>query len=311
MAAYNRLTARMALQLAAPHTWAASIGPSVFAVLATAQAGRPLALWRSILLIAACVLMQAAVNTFNDYADFISGTDRPEDNVAVNDATLVYENINPVHARHLGAAFLAAGAICGLAGSYPNVGAPLGVGVMGGLTVILYSAGPAPVSRLPLGEIVSGGMMGGLIPLGIAAAVDNRLHPKIVGISLPFVIGIGLIMMTNNGCDIEKDLAAGRRTLPALLGRGKAVAGYRLMVRVWLVSLAVTPVIGFGRFGLLALTLVWLLGHRAFTRLLHADLQPATRIAQMQGIVKANVLTSSACAAAAAAALLAEVTGWV
>ncbi len=38
---------------------------------------------------------------------------------AKNDATLVYEHINPIHARHLGVAFLAAGALAGVIGSVP------------------------------------------------------------------------------------------------------------------------------------------------------------------------------------------------
>lgn len=311
MKPYNRLTPRMALQLAAPHTWVASVGPAVFAVVASAQAGRPLALWRGALLVLACVLMQAAVNTLNDYADFVSGTDQATDNVAKNDATLVYEHINPIHARHLGVAFLAAGALAGVIGSVPNLGVPLAVGLIGGAVVVLYSAGPAPVSQLPLGEVVSGGVMGGFIPLGITAAADNRLHPEILLISLPFVIGIGLIMMTNNGCDIEKDRAAGRRTLPALLGRRRTVAGYHFGVVLWLVALVALPWVAFGPWGLLAPALVLALAWRPFWQLLRTGLQPEGRIRQMQGIAKANALAGGACIFAAAAALLAEVAGWM
>ena len=39
--------------------------------------------------------MQASVNTFNDYYDFVKGTDSADDDVEVSDATLVYNNVNP------------------------------------------------------------------------------------------------------------------------------------------------------------------------------------------------------------------------
>ena len=46
-------------------------------------------------LLAICILMQASVNTFNDYYDFVKGADSEEDNVDVTDAVLVYNHINP------------------------------------------------------------------------------------------------------------------------------------------------------------------------------------------------------------------------
>ena len=66
------------------------------------------------MLIVACVLLQSAVNTLNDYFDFIKGTDSASDHVEVNDAVLIYGNIAPRSALILGIGYLAAGAVLGL-----------------------------------------------------------------------------------------------------------------------------------------------------------------------------------------------------
>ena len=43
--------------------------------------------------------------------------------------------------------------------------------------------------------------------------------------AVPTVLGVGLIMLTNNTCDVEKDVEAGRRTLPVLLGPRAGAGG--------------------------------------------------------------------------------------
>ena len=234
---YRPLTAKQALQLAAPHTWAASVCPSLFGIFYSRLTGSPLGLFRAAAVLAACVFLQSAVNTLNDYVDFVKGTDSASDNVEVSDAVLVYGGIDPKSARNLGFLYLFAGLLSGLAASAGAGPVPLLIGAVGGATVLLYSGGPLPVSSLPLGEVVSGFVMGGLIPLGTAACADGKLHPEILFYSLPLIIGIGLIMMSNNGCDIEKDMRAGRQTMPTKAGREKTVSIFHGCVMMWLVIL--------------------------------------------------------------------------
>lgn len=71
----NHLTVKLALQLAAPHTWIASIGPVLFGILFCKLERYPLSFLKSILLIFTCIFMQSSVNTFNDYVDYIKGND--------------------------------------------------------------------------------------------------------------------------------------------------------------------------------------------------------------------------------------------
>ena len=303
---YRPLTAKQALQLAAPHTWAASVCPSLFGIFYSRLTGSPLGLFRAAAVLAACVFLQSAVNTLNDYVDFVKGTDSASDNVEVSDAVLVYGGIDPKSARNLGFLYLFAGLLSGLAASAGAGPVPLLIGAVGGATVLLYSGGPLPVSSLPLGEVVSGFVMGGLIPLGTAACADGKLHPEILFYSLPLIIGIGLIMMSNNGCDIEKDIRAGRRTLPMFLGRERTLKLYRFLTVFWILLLFVLPVLLTGRRGFLCGVLLLLFARERFRNILALQLRPEQRVLQMKGIVAANIFGNGALIVTLMAAVLME-----
>lgn len=285
----------MAVGLAAPHTFPASVGPALFGSVYCLYRGFPVTLPAAAALTAACMLMQASVNTLNDYMDFVSGTDSEEDQVEQSDSILVYSDLAPKKALALGLSFLAAAALIGIVFTALRGPAPLMVGIVGALAVVLYSAGPIPVSSLPLGEIVSGTVMGGLIPLGVTAAVTGEIHPEILPRCIPFILGIGLIMMTNNTCDIEKDLRAGRRTLPGYLGREKAVKTYRGLVLIWMVSIALYGVTLGPVCGAAGGVLLVLCYGNAFRYLLHSPVSQETRIRQMKGILKANIAAEAVC----------------
>lgn len=304
---YSRITARYALQLAAPHTWAASVCPSLFGICFCRLKGYPLGPAKAVLVLLACVLLQSAVNTLNDYVDFVKGTDSADDNVDVSDATLVYSGIRPESARNLGIGYLAAGLLAGLLASLGAGPAPILIGAVGGAVVLIYSGGPLPVSALPLGEAVSGFVMGGLIPLGIAACADGKVHWDILFYSLPLICGIALIMMSNNGCDIEKDILAGRRTLPTILGREKTLALYRSLVILWILLLVLAAFLLTGQYGVICPVLLVLFGGKHFRRILGLRLLPEQRILQMKGIAAANLYGNGALILTLLVKIIAEV----
>lgn len=109
---------------------------------------------------------------------------------------------------------------------------------------ILYSAGPVPLSRTPLGEFFSGGFMGIIIPF-IAVVIHAQpgyfmefyinssefvisfnwkelLYIFLFGI--PFFGGIANIMLANNICDMKDDMENRRYTLPAYIGKPASLA---------------------------------------------------------------------------------------
>lgn len=304
MKAFHRLTPRMALRLAVPPSWIASIYPAVFGEIYCLYAGYPITVVAAVLLLLACIAMQAAVNALNDYFDFIKGTDCADDYVEVSDAVLVYEHINPNHVLLLGIAYLGIAGLLAFPVLITSGWAPLVIGGIGSLVVWTYSGGSVPISYIPIGEFVSGFVMGGLIPMGIVAAVSNQFDFKVLVPAIPLIIGIGLIMMTNNTCDIEKDSKAGRHTLPVVVGRRMAVRIYHSMVWVWMLSIGILPIWYMGVWGLISLVVLALVAKNLFAYLLTSPLTAPVRVMQMKCIVRANIAGNGVYIMAWAVALL-------
>lgn len=103
---------------------------------------------------------------------------------------------------------------------------------------IIYTYGPIPLSRQPLGEIFSGIFYGLLIPFIImyinmpeGTFLSLRLSTEIIGLEIKVMPLITIllfsivpicttanIMLANNICDLEKDILVKRYTLPYYLG---------------------------------------------------------------------------------------------
>jgi len=108
---------------------------------------------------------------------------------------------------------------------------------------ILYSFGPIPISRTPFGELFSGFTMGFVITFlavyihvgnlgfiifsygsglfNISLNASELLYMAIISV-MP-ICGIANIMLANNICDIEDDIANRRYTLPVYVGRENAL----------------------------------------------------------------------------------------
>ena len=120
---------------------------------------------------------------------------------------------------------------------------------------ILYSAGPLPIIRTPFGEALSGFFMGVLIPFLAVYAQVHDPHPFLLRLtldgdylmlstnlmeSLPVLLlgiapaaAIANVMLANNICDRETDLADRRYTLPVLVG---PKASLRLFAALYVVA---------------------------------------------------------------------------
>ena len=103
---------------------------------------------------------------------------------------------------------------------------------------VFYTYGPVPISRMPLGEVLSGFFYGVLIPFILVyinspagtylslnvnlstISLDLQIRPIITLLLLsvaPFCTTAN-IMLANNICDLEKDIAVKRHTLPYYIG---------------------------------------------------------------------------------------------
>ena len=244
---YTPLTPKLGFQLMAPHTLAPSILAVLFSIIYTAISfSGTINLLLAIVLFLICALMQAAANTLNDYLDYKKGTDSRENSSEdAFDAVLVYNNINPAHVLIFAIAQLIVAALLGCYIVYISGIIPLVIGIIGAVVVVIYSAGRTPLSYLPIGEIAIGITMGGLIPLACVYVLSGVLDWWLALVALPLMIGIGMILATNNTCDIEKDIAAHRHTLAVTLGRDNAVSLYKLVILIWPALMLVLELIFF------------------------------------------------------------------
>lgn len=129
---------------------------------------------------------------------------------------------------------------------------------------ILYSFGPIPISRTPLGELFSGIMMGGFIlfvaiyvqiyEMGIihlllsdwVLSVKIDLYELIViaFVAAPYILMIGGIMLANNICDIEEDLLNKRYTLPNYIGKKNGLILFELIYYASYLLIVIAVIMG-------------------------------------------------------------------
>ena len=95
---------------------------------------------------------------------------------------------------------------------------------------IFYSAGPIPISSLPLGEFFSGTTMGFiiiLITVGVnIGGFSNLNYAEVANIfvfSIPSMFAISALMLTNNLCDVVEDRINGRKTLACVIGQENSI----------------------------------------------------------------------------------------
>jgi len=285
---FGGLTPKLMLQLAAPHTWAASIMPVFIALCLCAADDGMLSSLMAVVLLLISILMQSAVNAFNDYQDFVKGADTADNQDDPTDAVLVYNDVEPYGVRNLAVLFIILAFLLGIYVIVKVGWIPLVIALIGVVCVYLYSGGPKPLSYFPVGEIVSGVVMGGLITLASYMALTGVFSWIVLLKSLPLIIGVGLIMFTNNTCDIEKDRQVGRATLSVSLGRKDSVIVYHALVLVWIALIALLVVIFYptGSLGLLFL----IAAYPPVSGLFRNPLVHSTRGGAMAAIVSTNVV---------------------
>jgi 1,4-dihydroxy-2-naphthoate octaprenyltransferase len=250
-----------------------------------------------VLVTLAAILLQSSVNTINDYYDFVKGNDCPENSDDPNDAIMVYNNLNPKTVQRLGGCFMATALVLGIYPVYRGGWVTLVMGAVGCVVIIAYSAGKKPLSYLPVGEIVSGTVMGGMITPAVFAAYTGYANWQIFLLSAPLIFGIGLIMMANNICDIERDAPTGRQTLPILLSRPRARTVFFCCSAAWLVLAIVCIALRFSG-GLALICILLPAAFPVWRRLFSLPFTPEQRKYCLQTILVANLCANTAYVAA-------------
>lgn len=288
---FESLTPKLAFQLMAPQTLAPSILAVLFSIVYTAVSfSGTVNLLLATVLFLICILMQSAANTLNDYFDFKKGTDSLENSSEDEfDAVLVYHDLNPAHVLIFAIIQLVIAALLGCYIVTISGVVPLVIGVIGAVVVVIYSAGRTPLSYLPIGEFAIGIVMGGLIPLACVYVLSGVLDWFLTLTAIPLMIGIGMVLATNNTCDIEKDIEAKRQTLAVTLGRATAVTLYKMVILIWIALIIVLELIFFTQgtvFGILMICASF----PVLRALLNNPLIQASRDGAMAQIVSLNII---------------------
>jgi 1,4-dihydroxy-2-naphthoate octaprenyltransferase len=159
---------------------------------------------------------------------------------------------------------LIAAMVSGLALAFFTGLVVLTVGAMCFAVGIFYTFGPAPISRMPLGEVFSGVFMGFFIPfltvyvnapplslvgyafiwpaLRISLNLEGLFRLGVV--SIPAVCTIANLMLANNICDLEADVRVSRFTLPYYIGVKNALRLFGALYAFAFLAVAAAGLIG-------------------------------------------------------------------
>lgn len=185
--------------------------------------------------------LQIGINYLNDAADASRGIDQER----VGPTRLVASGAASGRAV-IGAAGLAVGiaSAAGLVLAF-MVGPELIVlGVALLLALFGYSAGPRPYASLGLGELLVFIVFGPVAVVGTAYVQSGELPAASWWASVPVGLAAVLLMLANNIRDIDTDNAAGKRTLPARIGRRRAVTLFRIVLTAIFVVVAAGTLTG-------------------------------------------------------------------
>lgn len=153
--------------------------------------------------------------------------------------------------------------------------------LLGGLCFlcgVLYTYGPVPISRQPLGEILSGVFYGLFIPFLLmyinmpegtfltlnlsweTIGVEFMVMPVITVLlfSVIPVCTTANIMLANNICDVEKDVAVKRYTLPYYLGKRALYLFAALYYLTYVATIVMVTLEILSPISLISLLTVWI-----------------------------------------------------
>jgi len=192
---------------------------------------------RWLVVLFASFLVHLSTNLANDYYDHKSGADAGQ---SIGGSRVVQEGkITPEELCNAMILFYGAAALCGLWILWDSgVWWLLPLMLFSFCSSLFYTAPPIRYGYLGLGELAVGINMGPVMVVGCAAALSGRLLPQAIWLSVPVGIMVASILFYQSLSDIEPDLAVGKLTLAARLGKRGAIRGMRLFMIAALGSVA-------------------------------------------------------------------------
>jgi len=203
-----------------------------------------------------------ATTTINNYVDHKKSNKNQISNI-VNDSLIAKYGVNEIAVLSIIFTLLSIAIIFGIMLTLNTNIVVLFLGVISFVAGILYTFGPIPISRMPLGELFSGFFMGFIIIFLsiyihiydtniISFTYQNNILSLSINLleilsiflfSIPAIVGIANIMLANNICDVEEDILNKRFTLPYYIGKPMALGLFRLLYYIGYVDIVVLVVL--------------------------------------------------------------------
>lgn len=240
------LTMPVFLELVEIKTKLASLFPFLLGTLFSVYYFSSFDGWNTLLFFVAMIIFDMATTAINNTMDYVKAKNteyRDGENI------LGRAGIPVEKATRLIVTMVMVAAGMGIVLTYRTNSLLLVIGAICFLIGILYTFGPFPISRMPLGEVLSGLTMGfGIFFIAVFINVPGnelmtlvidwpafRLEGHLLNVlivflnALPLVFTIANIMLANNTCDFETDVSNHRYTLVYYIGKPLALKLYGLL----------------------------------------------------------------------------------
>lgn len=217
-------------------------------------------IFNCLLLLLSLLCVDMGTTALNNYQDFLKAEKKEGYNYEQHNAIVNY-NLNKRTVKKIIIILFLLAIVIGLLLYLHSDVIVLLVGLISFAIGILYTSGPVPISRTPLGELFSGLTMGFLITF-LTVYIQNlnlvnlffslsllkiEIHfleiIKLFIFSLPLVLGIANIMLANNICDFSDDLVNKRYTLPIYISKKKSLQLFSYLYYLSYLSLVLAVVI--------------------------------------------------------------------
>lgn len=195
------------------------------------QQGDPPALMDTLLVLVGAVLAHAAVNLLNEYEDFASGLDFMTRRTPFSGGSGALPEMPSAAKRVLIAALGTLVLVIGI-GLYFLWLRGLPMLVLGAAGVVLILTYTRWITRLPLICLLAPGLgFGPVMVLGTLIALDARIDPTALTVSLISLLLVSELLLINQIPDADADCKVGRRHLVITLGKPAAakLAGSMLL----------------------------------------------------------------------------------
>jgi 1,4-dihydroxy-2-naphthoate octaprenyltransferase len=226
---------------ARPWSFGASAIPVLLGGMIAAYDGHA-DLWLFALTFVGAVSIHAGTNLINDYYDYRKGADTER---TVGYGGLIQKGLlTPRWIFWEGIAAFIFGSIIGLYLVSVSGWFILLLGVISVLAGFFYTAGPAALAYIGLGEITVFVFMGPIMVIGAYYVQARTVGWPVLIASLPIGCLVAAILHANNLRDMDSDQLINKRTLAIILGRKRANTEYFGLVGAAYVLLIVSVLIG-------------------------------------------------------------------